>query len=133
MGENAREVSSEEKRAMTCPRCSATLEAGARFCGVCGHRLESQAAGAAAPGPEAAPVVPPDASAGSREPRPDGGKPRERTESKKVSPIAAALAAAGDAYIGTTLNGRFTIENKLGEGGFGAVYNGVQLQTGRKV
>ena len=38
-----------------------------------------------------------------------------------------------DPYIGSVLNGRFTIEAKLGEGGFGAVYRGVQNATGRKV
>jgi serine/threonine-protein kinase len=36
-------------------------------------------------------------------------------------------------YIGTTLNNRFKIESKIGEGGFGAVYRGTQLATGRKV
>jgi serine/threonine-protein kinase len=38
-----------------------------------------------------------------------------------------------DPFLGVTLNGRFKIESKLGEGGFGAVYKGVQVQTGRKV
>jgi serine/threonine-protein kinase len=36
-------------------------------------------------------------------------------------------------YIGQTLNNRFKVESKIGEGGFGAVYRGVQLATGRKV
>ncbi len=36
-------------------------------------------------------------------------------------------------YLGQTLNNRFKIESKIGEGGFGAVYRGVQLATGRKV
>jgi serine/threonine-protein kinase len=31
------------------------------------------------------------------------------------------------------LNNRFKVESKIGEGGFGAVYRGVQLATGRKV
>ena len=39
----------------------------------------------------------------------------------------------GDPYLGQTLNNRFKVEGKLGEGGFGAVYRGVQLATGRKV
>ncbi len=39
----------------------------------------------------------------------------------------------GDPFIGQTLNNRFKIESKLGEGGFGAVYKGVQTATGRKV
>ena len=36
-------------------------------------------------------------------------------------------------YLNTVLNNRFKIETKIGEGGFGAVYRGVQLATGRKV
>lgn len=38
-----------------------------------------------------------------------------------------------DAYINQVLNNRFKVESKIGEGGFGAVYRGVQLATGRKV
>jgi serine/threonine protein kinase len=41
--------------------------------------------------------------------------------------------AADDIYIGHVLNNRFKVESKIGEGGFGAVYRGVQLATGRKV
>jgi eukaryotic-like serine/threonine-protein kinase len=36
-------------------------------------------------------------------------------------------------YVGQTLDGRFQIESKIGEGGFGAVYRGIQLPAGRKV
>ena len=36
-------------------------------------------------------------------------------------------------YINQVLNNRFKVEAKLGEGGFGAVYRGVQLANGRKV
>ena len=39
----------------------------------------------------------------------------------------------GDPFIGATLNNRFKVEDKLGEGGFGAVYRGVQSGTGRNV
>jgi len=58
---------------------------------------------------------------------------------------AGAAAAAGralakprkpsgdDVYLGQVLNNRFKVESKIGEGGFGAVYRGVQLATGRKV
>ena len=38
-----------------------------------------------------------------------------------------------DPCIGTVLNNRFTIQSKLGEGGFGAVYRGVQSGTQRTV
>jgi serine/threonine protein kinase len=36
-------------------------------------------------------------------------------------------------YINQVLNNRFKVESKIGEGGFGAVYRGLQLATGRKV
>jgi serine/threonine-protein kinase len=42
-------------------------------------------------------------------------------------------APGDEIYIGEVLNGRFKVESKIGEGGFGAVYRGVQLHTGRKV
>jgi serine/threonine protein kinase len=42
-------------------------------------------------------------------------------------------AKGDDVYLGQTLNNRFKIESKIGEGGFGAVYRGLQLATGRKV
>ena len=38
-----------------------------------------------------------------------------------------------DPFIGHVLNNRFKIESKIGEGGFGAVYRGVQLSNQRKV
>ncbi|HKE16131.1 MAG TPA: protein kinase [Kofleriaceae bacterium] len=159
---------------MTCPQCGSAIEQGARFCGVCGHRVEASAAAPArvketaprggartplrpaTPIPDpatAAPPPPPTASQPSSPARPASPsaasssrtltspeKPRaaqsgsNRKVSEKLSEIAIVPAAGGDdPYIGTTLNGRFTVEKKLGEGGFGAVYNGVQLLTGRKV
>jgi len=51
--------------------------------------------------------------------------------------VRAALkpkAPVGDEiYLNQVLNNRFKIEAKIGEGGFGAVYKGTQLATGRKV
>ncbi len=38
-----------------------------------------------------------------------------------------------DPMLGTVLDGRFRIERKLGEGGMGAVYVGVQTSIGREV
>jgi serine/threonine-protein kinase len=51
---------------------------------------------------------------------------------KKPAPKPRAMKG-DEVYIGQTLNNRFKIESKIGEGGFGAVYRGVQLATGRKV
>jgi serine/threonine-protein kinase len=55
----------------------------------------------------------------------------------KQAAVRASLkprAKLGDEiYINQVLNNRFKVESKIGEGGFGAVYRGVQLATGRKV
>ena len=48
-------------------------------------------------------------------------------------PKPQARARGDEIYINQVLNNRFKVESKIGEGGFGAVYRGVQLATGRKV
>jgi eukaryotic-like serine/threonine-protein kinase len=138
---------------MNCPSCSTPLEPGARFCGVCGYRLEpgpGQGAktpppvitqpGAGGRGPAtpqpAAPVVPiaapakpqvaaAAASGSSAAARAASPRPHVATKPKPAKPE--------DMFLGQSLNGRFRIDSKIGEGGFGAVYRGVQLATGRKV
>ena len=57
------------------------------------------------------------------------------------SPASVAKAAVGlrpaaqplENLIGRTLNHRFLVEDKVGEGGFGAVFRGKQIATGREV
>ncbi len=49
------------------------------------------------------------------------------------APAKPRKQSGDDVYLGQVLNNRFKIESKIGEGGFGAVYRGVQLATGRKV
>ena len=51
----------------------------------------------------------------------------------RPAPARRAPPKGDEVYLGQTLNNRFKIESKIGEGGFGAVYRGVQLATGRKV
>ncbi|MBZ0234495.1 MAG: serine/threonine protein kinase, partial [Deltaproteobacteria bacterium] len=63
----------------------------------------------------------PGAPGGRAAPRPPSAMGRGRTKD------------GADPFVGTVLNNRFKIESKLGEGGFGAVYKGVQQGTGRKV
>jgi len=45
----------------------------------------------------------------------------------------APAGPGSDPLIGSVLNGRYRIDGKLGEGGFGAVYRGVQLNMNREV
>ena len=58
-----------------------------------------------------------------------------RAQAQAPKPIKAApkLNKGDEMYLNQVLNNRFKIESKIGEGGFGAVYRGVQLATGRKV
>jgi eukaryotic-like serine/threonine-protein kinase len=47
---------------------------------------------------------------------------------------APARAPRGlERLVGQTLNGRYLVERKIGEGGFGAVFRGRQIATGREV
>src|SRR5580704_16760747 len=46
-----------------------------------------------------------------------------------VRPVAQPL----ENLIGRTLNHRYVVEDKIGEGGFGAVFRGKQIATGREV
>jgi serine/threonine-protein kinase len=131
---------------MNCPSCNSSLEPNARFCGVCGYRLQpARAASPPAAGPGLAAGARP-ASAQPDRPRlatPNAGSPRlgsaggalaQAQAQQKPRPVPKIRPKIGDEiYIGATLNNRFKVESKIGEGGFGAVYRGVQLATGRKV
>ncbi|MDB4979265.1 MAG: serine/threonine protein kinase [Myxococcales bacterium] len=53
-----------------------------------------------------------------------------------LAPAAAAVRPAVHSaanLIGRTLNHRYLVEDKIGEGGFGAVFRGKQIATGREV
>jgi len=116
---------------MNCPSCGTPLEVNSRFCGVCGYRLEANRA--ATPSPVA---QQPRVATGSSSPigtTPAAGTPQAQ-KPQASRPKHVSRAPKGDEmYLGTTLNNRFKIESKIGEGGFGAVYRGTQLATGRKV
>jgi tRNA A-37 threonylcarbamoyl transferase component Bud32 len=47
--------------------------------------------------------------------------------------IAARVGVSLDKLIGRTLNNRYLVLRKIGEGGFGAVFEGTQVATGREV
>jgi serine/threonine protein kinase len=98
---------------MECPTCRSRLEPNARFCGVCGYRMPLGGGGGFGGGDF-------------------GGD--DDVDATQFDPHAAEEYEADfDPFIGVVLNNRFTIEAKLGEGGFGAVYRGVQSGTNRKV
>ncbi len=59
--------------------------------------------------------------------------PKTMVSAPPAKAVAAAVFDPNDPVIGQTLNNRFVIESKLGEGGFGAVYKGVQKGTNRIV
>ena len=59
--------------------------------------------------------------------KPAAPKPIVRPAPKPKAPVGDEI------YLNQVLNNRFKIEAKIGEGGFGAVYRGTQLATGRKV
>jgi serine/threonine-protein kinase len=115
---------------MNCPSCNTALEPNARFCGVCGHQISAEAAaGRPASGPASAGASGNDIkSTLLARPKSQGSGP---TPGEK--PPFNPGGKSADPFIGQVLNNRFKIESKIGEGGFGAVYRGLQLATGRKV
>ena len=52
--------------------------------------------------------------------------------SKRHSARLKPKPKGDEIYLNQVLNNRFKIESKIGEGGFGAVYRGTQLATGRQ-
>lgn len=114
--------------AISCGHCGIELESGARFCGGCGKPVAPQvvlsldATLVAPPPPEA--LRPPTASGREQVAAPPlPGRLERKSE---------ALGSR-DNLIGRTLNRRYLVGEKIGEGGFGAVFRGKQLATGRDV
>jgi Protein kinase domain len=83
--------------------------------------LPAKPAAASSPNFSPAPTFPPPTPSipSPAPPRPAGG----------MRPVAQPL----ENLIGRTLNHRFLVEDKIGEGGFGAVFRGKQIATGREV
>jgi serine/threonine-protein kinase len=107
-----------------CPHCSTDLEDGARFCGACGRRIDPPVAAAAAKsGPARAPV---EALAATMMSGP-AAVPSAQPE------VVRPPARPPETFIGRTLNHRYVVQDKIGEGGFGAVFRGKQIATGREV
>jgi len=94
-----------------------------------------QAAYARQPAPEAKPrpVASPEPASKPVQHPPQAQQAQGAPQAQGRAPSKARKPSADDIYINQVLNNRFKVESKIGEGGFGAVYRGVQLATGRKV
>jgi serine/threonine-protein kinase len=132
------------------------LEHDARFCGACGKRIEPIAATAiglpspvihqpsaplAAPKPAAALAPshardepnPALASTVVAEAMPIASGPHGAAAPARAAAAIRTPAQSPEQMIGRTLNNRYIVEAKIGEGGFGAVFLGKQIATGREV
>ena len=133
---------------MTCPSCGTLLEEGAHFCGACGTRIER----APSVSLDAPTIVPggPQPSRMSPLPKVKSGPAANNPafEATMLAPPRAAPAGttatqraerrsentgSRDNMVGRVLNKRYQVGEKVGEGGFGAVFRGKQLATGRDV
>ena len=133
---------------MTCPSCGTLLEEGAHFCGACGTRIER----APSVSLDAPTIVPggPQPSRMSPLPKVKSGPAANNPafEATMLAPPSAAPAGttatqraerrsentgSRDNMVGRVLNKRYQVGEKVGEGGFGAVFRGKQLATGRDV
>src|SRR5215470_2589238 len=134
---------------MKCPQCETDLDAAARFCGNCGYRIAPAAPAKLVISPKSGPAPGLQMAAGA--PALAAVQPAPAPRASNVQPVAAPkprtpaafgsspatppprLGAGKDPFIGVTLNGRYLVETKLGQGGFGAVYKGKQTLIGREV
>jgi serine/threonine protein kinase len=104
-----------------CPSCGTEYPDEARFCTRDGTRLHAPAAAGAAPLPPA----PPGGTAAQV------GAPKRNTVPPK-RPDAAAGTPAQINLAGETLEGRYKIEKKVGEGGMSFVYLATDIATNQK-
>ena len=124
-----------------CPQCKTVAEPDARFCGVCGAPVPilsenfERALDRALDSAISQPV---------RVLSPAAGVPIGKASPGRSGPVAvrpltpppvavAPRPVSLDSLLGRTLKDRYRVERKIGEGGFGAVFEGKQLATGRPV
>jgi serine/threonine protein kinase len=125
-----------------CPKCKSPADAEAHFCGECGSPLPALSPAVAArqvdplldrvPAmPKAVPPVSPAHGVPVHVPPVRSGPIPAPAPSAlgRSGPIAISL----DRLVGRTLNNRYLVKRKIGEGGFGAVFEGMQVATERPV
>jgi eukaryotic-like serine/threonine-protein kinase len=126
-----------------CSQCKSPADAEAHFCGVCGAALAPPAPGSATEARHfdqlldrvsGMPKAVPHASPAQGVPVP-ASYPRSGNIS---APTASSLGrepapVSLDRLVGRTLNNRYLVKRKIGEGGFGAVFEGMQVATERPV
>lgn len=129
---------------MRCSACGSEIEEAARFCGICGTQQEQAVLPKAALRQHPQTIFQGSSALSSswleHEGAAAGSSPSPvRTPSPAATPAvgrgARADALAAPARLptaGAVLNGRFRIRERIGEGGFGTVYRGEQLQMGRE-
>ncbi|MBN2576892.1 MAG: protein kinase [Deltaproteobacteria bacterium] len=134
-----------------CPKCKSPADSEAHFCGACGAALPPLSAPPAGPHhidrlldrvsgmPKAVPK--PSPALGVPKASPAHGVPAHVPAARSgaiSAPIASSigrepLPVSLDRLVGRTLNNRYLVKRKVGEGGFGAVFEGMQVATERPV
>jgi serine/threonine protein kinase len=127
---------------LACPNCKAAADAGAHFCGVCGTALPLAAPPPGSPRqfdqlldrvsgmPKGVPHMSPALGVPIPIPAARSGPVSGPTPSPlSREPVAVSL----DSLVGRTLNNRYFVKRKIGEGGFGAVFEGMQVATERPI
>jgi serine/threonine protein kinase len=127
---------------MTCPKCKSVADTGAHFCGVCGTALPAVAQSPVNQrqldqfldrGPGMAKAVP-HMSPAYGVPIPVAAARSGPVSGPTPSPLAREpVPVSLDSLVGRTLNNRYIVKRKIGEGGFGAVFEGTQVATERPV
>ena len=125
-----------------CPHCQSAADADARFCGECGTALPEPLP---APGDRytdqlldrlSAParVAPPHKSPAMGVPALPMAVGRSGPARLPTPPpLSHSVPITLDSLVGRTLNNRYLVKRKIGEGGFGAVFEGTQVATERPV
>jgi serine/threonine-protein kinase len=142
-----------------CQKCKTVAEPDARFCGVCGapvvtvpdraeppssfqrslspasgvRKLNQQNQPVGVAVGKINPISRPVAAPPSTPPPPTAPAPPAPPAPTPPPSVAAPRPTSLDSLVGRDLNNRYRVERKIGEGGFGAVFEGKQLATGRAV